>query len=72
MMQTSRCPKQLCEQKKSVLNFEYYKIGNTFVCPSNSGLGTLTETTHVNPSLTCSPLKVMSLSWNNTDETLQY
>lgn len=35
---------------------------DTFVCPSNSGFGTLTEITQVSPSLTCSPLKFISLS----------
>lgn len=55
------------QKSKHFLNFIFlwsvvYEI-STFVCPSNSGFGTLTEITQVKPSLTCSPLKVMSFSW---------
>jgi hypothetical protein len=60
------------KKKTSVLRLDNYKIASTFVCPSNSGFGTLTETTHVNPSLTCSPPKVISLSWKKTEDASQY
>lgn len=49
----------------------YHEQENTFVCPSNSGFGTLTEIMHVNPSLTCSPLKLISLSWKRTTTTMK-